>query len=57
MRLKGAPSCEPPCKDDNLECGRFNVVNQASSTRAYDLELRNEIGPSKILDSFIWDPG
>ena len=43
--------------DDNLECGRFNVVNQASSTRAYDLELRNEIGPSKILDSFIWDPG
>ncbi|KAH0706371.1 hypothetical protein KY285_010872 [Solanum tuberosum] len=29
---------------------KFFVVNQASSIRAYELEVVNEIGPSKILD-------
>ncbi|KAH0709545.1 hypothetical protein KY284_010972 [Solanum tuberosum] len=35
---------------------KFFVVNQASSIRAYELEVVNEIGPSKILECFIWNP-
>ncbi|KAH0671293.1 hypothetical protein KY285_023968 [Solanum tuberosum] len=34
-----------------------SVVNQASSIKAYELEVVNEIGPSKMLECFIWDPG
>lgn len=31
--------------------------NQASFTRAYELQVVNEIGPSKTSECFIWNPG
>ena len=48
--------------DSNLENevlfgDRCVVVNQDSSIRIYELELKNKIGLSKILECFIWDPG
>ena len=44
--------------DSNLENevlfgDRCVVVNQDSSIRVYELELKNKIGPSKLLECFI----
>ena len=56
------PYCRMMYPDSNLENKvlfgyKCIVVNKTSSIRAYKLELRNKIGPNKILECFIWDPG
>jgi len=61
-QVYNTPSCQMMFSDLNLEDnvlfgGGCIVVNQASSIRAYELEVVNEVGPSKIWECFIWDPG
>ncbi|KAH0756386.1 hypothetical protein KY290_026656 [Solanum tuberosum] len=56
------PSFQMTFPDSNLEDkvlfgGGCIVVNQASSIKAYELEVVDQIGPSKMLECFIWDPG
>ncbi|KAH0756950.1 hypothetical protein KY290_020443 [Solanum tuberosum] len=53
----------PNLEDKVLIEGGSIVVNRVGSVRAYGLELVKEtdlvgiIGPSKMLESFVWDPG
>ncbi|KAH0648164.1 hypothetical protein KY285_033412 [Solanum tuberosum] len=61
-QVYNTPSCQMTFLDLNLEDkvlfgGGCIIVNQVKSVRAYELELENEIGLSKILKCFNWDPG
>ncbi|KAH0639006.1 hypothetical protein KY285_035592 [Solanum tuberosum] len=61
-QVYNTPSCQMMFSDLNLEDkvlfgGGCIVVNQASSIRAYELEVVNEVGSSKIWECFTWDPG